>query len=226
MNDIKIDSLKIFACLAGLSAFFMIANVLLLLTIPDFNATTMANLQGLFNMNSEVSIPTWYAQILLLAAAILFFVNGLASPKLRKYWYGLSGIFLFLSIDEGSAIHELFTVPVRKSLDITSGYLYYSWFIVYGLAFVFLVAVFLRFYVSLSHRTKLLLFVAAAVFLTGAIGFEAIGASIAARSGETSLTYSLVTVAEESFELLGASLLIYCLLANLRAARYSLGIKF
>lgn len=222
----KINSSKIFAFLLGLSVLFAVINVVLLLAVPDFNATATSSLPGLFNMNSEVSIPTWYAQTLLFVSSVLFFINGLAHPKLRKYWYGLAGIFLFVSIDEGSAIHELLTAPMRKLLDISSGYLYYSWFIVYGLLFVFLVAIFFRFYTRLAHRTKMLLFVAAALFLSGAIGLEAIGASIAAKSGETSNAYSFITVAEETLELLGTSVLVYGLLINLRLTKYSLGIKF
>lgn len=177
-------------------------------------------------MNSETSIPTWYAQALLLAASVLFWANGCADRSLNRYWYGLAGIFLFLSIDEGAAIHELLTVPVRESLHISSGFLYYSWFIVYGLLFVLLSALYLRFYLLLPRKIKLLLFVAATFFLSGAIGFEAIGASIAAQSGEVSLGYSLVTVAEETCELIGTSILIYCLLVRLRQARTSVRLQF
>lgn len=142
-------------------------------------------------------------------------------------WYALVGIFLFLSIDEGASIHELLMDPVKNALNITSGFLYYGWFLVYGVVVVALALAFLRFYLRLSRQMKVLMFLAAVLYLAGAIGMGALGGSLASSlDSETWRTYSLISITEETLELLGVTTLIYASLVNLRANKYIEKIQF
>ncbi|MEY8198009.1 MAG: hypothetical protein RPS47_02080, partial [Colwellia sp.] len=101
----------------------------------------------LFNFDTEMNIPTLYSSLALIFSAFLLATIA----KIHKYngdvfigWFGLSAIFIFLSIDEISSIHENLIEPVRASLN-TSGLLYYAWVIPYGCALLVFLALYLKF---------------------------------------------------------------------------------
>ncbi len=198
--------------LASIATVLMGTYALLALSVPEFSAATQTGPLRIFNLNSEMSIPTWFSQTLLLIAASLLFITGYAATTHRKYWFGLTGIFLYLSLDEGSALHELTDVPIRTFFGIHSGPLFYSWVLLFAVIIIALVAIFIRFYLSLPKKTKLLFFTSAALFIGGAIGFEMVGGMLAAENGETDLAYSLAVAFEEYFEMMGVVIFIYALL--------------
>ena len=74
----------------------------------------------LFYVDLESNIPTWYSSFALLFAAALLAVITMDKigkrDKYRRHWGALSLIFLLLSIDEISMIHEYLIDPVRLML--------------------------------------------------------------------------------------------------------------
>jgi len=164
------------------------------------------------NVDAEASIPTWYAQSLLLVAATLLFVIAKTALKDKKYWYVLAGIMLFISIDEGASIHELLITPMRELLSISSGPLYYAWVIVYGLLFVCVGLFFVRFFVRLPRRTRVLFAVALATFLAGVLGMEVIGGFVISQALMPWQLYAVIVGVEELLEMLGVALFTYALL--------------
>lgn len=88
--------------LAILSIIIVALSVLHLAT--QFAAQTYEGLRGaglisrIFDMDEEVSLPTWFSQSILLAVAVLAFAIGRVrrSQELKDTapWFGLSGIFL------------------------------------------------------------------------------------------------------------------------------------
>jgi hypothetical protein len=223
---VKLNSKKIFIILASISLIFTIINLGLIMFYPGFSAWTSGTPVALFNMDSEVSIPTWYAQTLLFVASCLFFVIALSAKHSTRYWYALSAIFIFVSIDEGASVHELLMDPVRNILNITSGPLYYSWFIVYLGLFLILVALFFRFFLTLPLRLKKLMVLSALIFLSGAVGLEIVGGMIASSPNMSNSLYAIVTTIEETLELLGASVLVYALLDYLKSFKSRFELKF
>ena len=182
-------------------------------------ALTQANLDAIsadpwkvLNIDAEASIPTWYAQSLLLVAAALIFVVAKAAMKDKKYWYVLAGMMLFISIDEGASIHELLITPMRELLNISSGPLYYAWVIVYGLLFVCVGLFFIRFFMRLPRRTRVLFTAALATFLAGALGMEMIGGFVISQALMPWQLYVVIVGVEELLEMLGVALFIYTLL--------------
>lgn len=175
----------------------------------------LSELVRLFNINRESSIPTWYASSLLLGASgLLAFV---AQQKQRdqapyyRHWRGLAFIFLYISIDEASAIHERLTEPLQAMFS-TSGPFYFAWVLV-GIPLVLLfAAVYFRFWWNLPSRIRLLFFVAGITYVGGAIGVEMIGSSFWYYTGGTSLMYSSIGTVEEFMEMLGIVVLIYTVL--------------
>lgn len=85
-----------------------------------------------FDMNEEISIPTWFAQISLFISSLLCIYTYIISSKndrLRRGWLLLGIIFAYLSLDEGASIHETFMSPVSNALGIHSGPFIFAWVI-------------------------------------------------------------------------------------------------
>ncbi|WP_404790658.1 hypothetical protein [Altericista sp. CCNU0014] len=129
-----------------------------------------------------------------------------------RYWQSLVIIFLYLSIDETSVIHERL-----NKVDYffkTGGFFYFAWVI----PAIFMVSIFVLFYLRfLAHlrpKTSRLFWLSGIIYVLGALGIEMIGASIAESSGEglVGLTYTICAHFEEGFELLSLSIFIYALL--------------
>lgn len=192
-------------------AFFVIFMFIACLQ-ADLDALQANGVLMLWNVDAEVSIPTWFAQSLLIVAAGLLFLIAKSTRRDKPYWYILAGVMIFMSIDEGASIHELLITPMRGLLNIETGPLYYTWVVVYGLGLGVAGLFFLRFYARLGRKTRWLLAVALAAFLAGALGIEMLGGWIISQADLTWQFYAAVVGVEELFEMLGASLLIYTLL--------------
>ncbi|MEP0871167.1 hypothetical protein NDA01_15260 [Trichocoleus desertorum AS-A10] len=173
----------------------------------------------LFNVDKEGNIPTWYASISLLACSVLLAIIAQAQPKETtpnsKDWSALSAVFLFLSIDEAARLHELLILPLRTSLG-TRGILYFAWVIPYGLLVAFLGLRFLKFLIQLPTKTRRSFFLAAFLYLSGALGMEMIAGQYTTFHGQDNFTYALLTTIEEALEMSGVLVFIYALLVYLR----------
>ena len=182
-----------------------------------FNHDYVFGLGPMFNFNTEMNIPTLYSSVALICASALLFVIGHLHKRISlSYipWFGLSFIFLFLSIDETASIHEGLTVPVKETLN-TSGLLFYAWVIPYSIGLMLFLIVYSRFLINLPRQTMILFIVSGSIYVTGAIGFELLGGQQAEQVGPSGLMYSLFYTCEELLEMLGIALFIYTLLTYL-----------
>ena len=74
--------------------------------------TDSRHLRDLFNITREDSIPNWFASMLFLLISLavwqIYFHNrGRLTPRWREHAWGLVAAgFLFLSLDDGSRLHE------------------------------------------------------------------------------------------------------------------------
>lgn len=166
----------------------------------------------IFDMDNELSIPTWLSQFILLSAALMAFVVARSQVKLKradtKYWYVIAVLLLYMSIDEGASIHELVSGPLT-SLFHTSGSLFSFGWVIAGLAVVTLVAIFFfRFWWRLPSRVRKLLAIAAIIYIGGTVGMEMIGGYFDSHYGR-GFIYDILTMLEESMEMLGAGLALY-----------------
>lgn len=188
------------------------------------------SLVQLFDVKKEESIPTWYSEVLLLLCSALLAVIFLAirreGGRRAGYWLGLSAVFLFLSADEGSSIHEKMGqlgkfILAAIGID-QSGFLTYAWVVPAALVLV-LALVYLRFFFGLPTKYRLLFLAAGIVYVGGALVLESISAFyVSLYSGQQAMTGGqratviAITTAEESAEMLGAVLFVYALLSYLR----------
>ncbi len=96
------------------------------------------------------------------------------------------------------------------------GFFYYAWIIPGMLLVAVFALVFLRFWWNLPRRTRWIFLLAAGLYLLGSIGFEMLGGRYAEFRSTTNLTYSLITLFEESLEMAGIILFIWGLLIHLQ----------
>ncbi len=177
--------------------------------------TAPTRILDIFSVNLEESVPTWYSTInLLLAAALLGWIawsKRLQGEPDSLRWAGLSLVFLYLSMDEGAAIHETASRPLQDAFN-TSGFLEFGWLILgVPLVLIFLL-VYFRFWLRLPSKTRALFAVAAALYIGGGILIESISANQYDADGGASFLYMAIATAEELCEMLGVVVFIYALL--------------
>jgi len=180
----------------------------------------------LFDLNDENNVPTWFSSFLWSTAAYCCYrlrkVDQGASGRFRNsgYWLWLGVVCLLLSLDEVAQVHE--------SVGSVAGHMgmhlpIYSW-LPFGMAFVAVVAVgFSRFLWSLPRDIALAMIVAGAIFVTGAVGFETLGALVDDHVLSTfpmGLSWHKEIAIEEFLEMLGVIVFIAALDVHMRRIRW------
>lgn len=185
----------------------------------------------LFNLDAEVSISTWFSQTLLLIIALLlgWIAVWRHREKAKKLeiveWSALSAIALFMSIDDGAAVHEKFSMFIEQYIgDMTGTFFYFSW-VILGMAIIALmVLVFFRLWWSLPAKTKWLLALGGAMFVSGSIGMEMLAGHQMSIEGMDD-TYRLIVLGEESLEMFGSVVAIYALMDFMTSQKMSLEMR-
>jgi hypothetical protein len=218
----KIQPKKILITLLAISGVLGILYLVLYSCINSENGD-LSWLTRFFDLDNEVSLPTWFSQILLFISALLLgyiaIVRRNLKDKFWKYWMALAGILTIASIDEGASIHEridaLMNLTGLRDGGNTSGILFYDWWI-YVLPILVVIGIFfIKFFFTLPKRTKILFIVSCGIFLIGSVGFEVLG-GILRFSSETFELNPIVITLEECFEMFGVSIFIYSLLDYLK----------
>jgi len=194
--------------------FLLVANIFGIVSKFYFGHDSVYGLVPLFDFNAEMNVPTFYSSIALVLVSILLSFIALTHKKNNASylsWVGLAIVFLFLSVDEISSIHENFSSPARE-LFSSSGVFYFTWVIPYGVALVIFAIVYLKFLINLPRNIMYLFVISGVTFISGALGFEMIGGSHADLYGMDNLLYSLIYTCEEFLEMLGIVIFIYTLL--------------
>lgn len=191
--------------------------------IGEENLTPLvSNFLWTLGVDHEESIPTWYSTSLLLGCAGLLGVISLAKrasqDRFARHWVGLALIFLYLSIDEGAALHEMFTRPLRELFGAT-GVIFFAWVIIgVPLVLIFVLA-YLRFLLHLPVHIRNLFVLAGGMYVGGAVVIEGIAANQWYLNDGSTLFYSAISSVEEFFEMTGVIVLIYTLLSYIRHAQ-------
>jgi hypothetical protein len=133
----------------------------------------------LFDLDLEANLPTFFNSLLFFLCAGLMILKGLGRERvLRRGWYMLAAVFVFLGIDEGSQIHEKFMLVTLRLLNhgdqtgTSMGWLYYAWVIPYGAAAALLLLVLGRWLWHLDPKLRNGLFLSGAVYVFGAVVME------------------------------------------------------
>jgi hypothetical protein len=153
---------------------------------------------------------------LLLAASALLALVGHAKRRsadpLAWHWLGLSAVFLFLSIDEGAALHERLADPVRAMVSSRSLLFQAAWMAPYAVLVVAFASAYYRFVRSLPRATMWLFVGAGCLYVGGALGGELLGAlHHQYLSKRYDIMYVALIAIEESMEMLGTIAFIYAI---------------
>lgn len=173
----------------------------------------------LFDLDHEQNLTTYFSTINLLTASALLFIianyKKVNNQIFTKNWYALSGIFLYLSVDEGAKLHELLMRPTEYVLGCRNVF-FFAWLVPGIIAMIIFALLFIKFFLHLPKKYKILFFSSAAIFVGGAMGMEMIDGHYASIYGGENVVYELLTSVEEGMEVAGIILFIYTLLSYIK----------
>jgi hypothetical protein len=180
---------------------------------------TLFGLVRRFDLDAEMNVPSWFSSALLfVAAAILGYIavrTRREGDRFASHWTGLAWIFLLMSLDETAGLHGLMTRPVRGALHL-SGAFYYAWVVPMMVALVVFGIVYLKFVWNLPRPVREWMVLSGIVYVSGALGGELVEGAYKTAHG-IDLTFAVVTVIEETLEMVGATMFIYTLLRYVAA---------
>ena len=196
-----------------------------------YTATGDGHVFGLlkrFDLSGEGNIPAAVSTGLLLLATSLLACAALAhhggGSRDRFYWAGLALVFLFLSADEYLWIHEAMMMRLQARFDV-SGYLLFVWVVPYGIVTAALGLLYTRFTLRLASPLRWLVVAAGAVYVTGAIGFEVLGAPHFHQGSAQTPAFIAISTTEELLEMCGIILFCYAIAAHELAPRGGLELR-
>lgn len=154
-----------------------------------------------FGLDNELSMPTWLVSAMALITSGVFWLIARHSTQ-RAPWYLLSVIFLILSLDETSALHELVVerVHVLAGLGAQQTFTSNAWLLL--APFIFAAGVWLALWLwrRVPRQSFVRITVALLVYVTGAFGVEYMSIQI----DKVELAYRIgLVVVEETLEMMG-----------------------
>lgn len=200
----------------------VLGHVVTLVAEIHYGVSREYSLPRQFDLNGEANLAAWYQSFLLLLCALATLAlashfRGREAP-LSHRWVALSGLFALMAIDESAQLHDMFTGPLRRGLEIDFGIFYFAWLLP---AVVFLAVCawyFAPIALSLPAAVYRRLIAAAGVYLGGAVVVEMLS-GFAVEEGRKSTPYLSVLTFEESCEIAGALLLVGALFTLLRTVQ-------
>lgn len=179
-----------------------------------------------FEFTNEHNIPAWIASLLWAVFGLIGVVLALVSRRQRLGFAAIGAVGLFASLDEYAMIHERLAVVGERLVPEQVASTIGAW-VLPGLVVAAVVALLLlRFVLSLPSRARAWLFIAAAVFLSGSLGAEAVWWWITEGRPEGVTPFALVLSGiEENLEMLGVGIAIAALVSLLDVTRSDDGVR-
>ncbi|MDZ5619948.1 hypothetical protein [Nocardioides bizhenqiangii] len=212
-------SIPLLRWLWGAAAVLVVGHLLTLYLEHEHGVSRAHSVPRQFDLNGEGNLAAWFQSSLLLTCALLTLAlashyRGQGAPLAHR-WVALSGLFGLMAIDETAQLHDMFTGPLRRGLEIDFGIFYFAWLLP-AVGFLAICAwYFAPVAFSLPAAIYRRLFLAFAVYFGGAVLVEMIS-GFAAENGRQSTPYHLVLTVEESCEIAGILLVVTALLTMVR----------
>lgn len=170
-------------------------------------------LSNRFDLDDEVSVPTWFSQFVLLVFGLSAFVAAFfQTHKPNKIlWTTLGFIGVAFSVDESASLHEflLQTIHVLFYQDSKSTITVNAWLLVLPLITIMALILLTLIVKYLPKRTALLMLAGGSLFLVGAVGVDLLNVAI----DESSFSNQGVAVAgEELLEMSGSIISVFAVL--------------
>ena len=181
----------------------------------------------LFSLDGELNIPAWYSAFSLLFCSGLLKVITVINRQdsYFSYWKTLYFIFVYLSLDEAFSFHEIFIIPsLRQALHLNP--IFFQTWVIPGAVLVAVFAFkYLKFWLALPQKTRYLFFIAAVVYVSGALGMEMFGGLLIEDFSRRSFITLAGIVLEEFLEMTGIVIFIYALITYLSSLKESIQLK-
>jgi hypothetical protein len=185
---------------------------------------------GLFNLNAEQNIPSFFSALLLsLTAFILATTYSLMRKSAQApYWLLLAVGFGFMAIDEATSLHERLAKPIRDLIgsEQNFGVFYFAWIIPAFFIVAALGIYFLGFLKRLDRSTCYAFIFSATLYLGGALGMEMVGGWYNEKHGPENLGYVACFTIEESLEMAGVIYFIRSILRYLETQVRAVNVTF
>lgn len=169
-----------------------------------------------FDLEEEANLPTWYSSATLLLCAGLLAVIAAAKRggggDYAGRWYGLSLVFLVLSVDESATLHEKVSVAISGIFN-TGGLFYYAWVIPAAVFLIAFVLLYLRFFASLPTDTKWLFLAAGSLYVGGALVLEMAEGLNNDLYSKSDTMSAVLGGGQDVVEMLGVLLFVYALMS-------------
>ena len=182
-------------------------------------------LHTIFNLDGESTIPSWFSSMQLFLIGLIFWTKSLHLnnyPLISTFFYKTAGTgFIYLSADEASEIHEKIGNILRGINNgrnviphFEGGYGHGFWLLPYLLIGITLAFVFhkdITAFFKCYKRSSVIMISGLSIAVLGAVGFEIVGYGYRDVYGDANkfLPYIFEVAAEEFFEMLGFSLVLY-----------------
>lgn len=167
-----------------------------------------------FSVSSEGKLPTWFSAATLLFCGALLGLIAISAYRerdpYRLHWLGLSALFLYMSFDEATEVHEMLGPLATSALGISSAVLS-GWVVPAAICLGVLSVLYVSFVAHLAPRSRMLFLGAGAAYVFGALGMELAGNAYTA-SNPRDLGYGILATVEEIFEMGGIVMFVYALL--------------
>ena len=208
--EIRIDPKKVLYSLLGVLVLLLALNLIGL--IPIYTGAREVPWK-IFSFDDEQNIPVLFSTANLVLCGLLAWGIACGFRSVRKkalQWGVLAGVFFYLAIDEFIMIHEriahLMRILLHQQALHDAG-----WVVPYAVLVIAFAALYLKFFLQLPKKTKMLLILGGALFVFGAIGMECIGCIWWKIENGKDVVYYLFATAEETLEMLGVLAVQYAL---------------
>jgi hypothetical protein len=206
--DLKLSANVISRLLFRFTAILVLAHVSAFVIgyMTKSQSVWLIYFQYYFNMENENNVPTYFSSILLLFAAVILLLIRSVSANNKNYWLSLSGIFLFLALDEALEIHEKANLFARKY--ITGNLFNLPWILPYAIVFGVAGLFYLKFLKALPGKTQKDFFIAGTIYVAAAGGIEAIDGILFNYFPYEHVVFRLTSFFQETLEMVGIILFI------------------
>jgi hypothetical protein len=222
---LTISPAAIFTGMRLVIALLIVMHAVVQIAEFGFGRDHMMGLMPLFDMDREHNLPAWYSGSVLLLTALSLGAVAAGTYQSRMpfagHWLMLALLFLYLSFDELTAVHEGWAVALNRSFgelrdrSVLFGALRHLW-VLPALLFVALVGLAsLRFLAHLPRQTRRLFILSGALFVIAAVGFEMLGAAFTAAIGRRSGGFEILVAAEEGLEMFSIALFLNTVLLHI-----------
>lgn len=217
--NISISRHKVVHTFNCVVALFAVINLILVYLKFELKVSRLYGQFDLWDLDNEISIPTWFSSMQLLVASVLLWVIAHVTRQtgdpMTKKWRAMAAVFFLMSMDEVSNFHDR-SAMLLKSTAHAMPFPTFAW-VPFGIALVLAFTVyFFRFAWTLPTKIRFQCWLAAAIFVGGALVVEIITGYLVKREMFSQYILHNLPILEESMEMGGITLFVNALMLHLQ----------